>query len=152
MQQVRRKGVVMEYLRIADLRWIFTFSVLLLLAAQDIAIQKIDVRVILVSGLAAVLINILSGEDIVQLGYSCVPGILLTVLGKLTSGIGSGDSWLLFAIGQLLGGSSSIAVLLYASIGCLFSMLIMKKRRQAFVPWLLAGCYIQWVLATAANS
>lgn len=147
MQSLRREGMRMESWSINDLRWISTFSLLILLGGQDIMIRKVDAGLLLPAGIISATANAAAGKTIFQIGEACIPGIFLAVLGKIAGGIGLGDIWLTFVLGQIIGGNNCMAIILYSALLCLPVMLVRKQKVLPFVPFMLGGCYIQWLLS-----
>lgn len=138
---------------------IYIFIVLLLACAIfDIRYQKIP------SVLIWSFIIIMAGYRIVMCarGMSSfsemlgllLPGILMSILSRVSSEIGNGDGLIMIATGCYLGGIRNIGMLFVAfllaafvSIGFLIGTRSMKNRKIAFAPFLLtASLIIEWIL------
>ena len=103
-------------------------------------------------GLALVyrLTMIILGQGTMIEGILClIPGIVLIILSYWGKAVGSGDGWLIIAVGLVLEWEALISVLLHSFLAAgLFSigyMLIAHKNRKetiAFVPFLFLGMLI----------
>ena len=141
------------------LRQVLCSGYLLICAAQDIRRQTIDIRVSVLAGCAALVLDgaaLAGGQlDILTSLAGLVPGILLLALALFSGGAaGVGDGICFLVLGTLLGTWMTWAVLmsaliLAAAVGALL-MAFRKAGRRTHMPF-LAFAAASWALILAAR-
>lgn len=121
-------------------------------AVADIKKKSIDVRILAGFFLAAVLVLLISGEELFWWNriLGLFPGALLLLISYLSHGaVGKGDAYVLFFMGYVLGLLSVLEILFWAWAACFvaaayFFIKKKKNKRLPFIPFLAVSflcCY-----------
>lgn len=117
------------------------FIVLLFLSYIDIRLHRVSVRVLAVSGGAAVLYQLFFGKRCVwEILAGAGIGLLFLLIGRITKeSVGYGDSWGIFVLGLYLGFGELLTVLLIAffllAVFAVFVLCVKKMSRKCFLPF-----------------
>lgn len=126
------------------------FIVLLFLSYIDIRLHRVPVKVLAVSGAAAVLYQFVFGECCVwEILAGAGIGLLFLLIGRITKeSVGYGDGWGIFVLGLYLGFGELLTVLLISffllAIFAVFVLCLKKMPRKCAFPFFpfLTGGYV----------
>ena len=124
-------------------------AVMVLLAIEDLRFLKLNMPVIWLMSLTAVVLRIISQEDIWSILLSFIPGLLLILISGITRGtVGLGDGFAVMMVGACLDFFRTVGVvsvsLILLSVGALVMLIFKKAGRKTIVPYMpwLLGPYI----------
>ena len=136
-----------------DERWAAWAAFVIILAGawSDWRTREVSGKFLLISAGVGVCFTILGGRSWRELALSCLPGITLLVLSRLTNGgIGEGDGWFFVVMGLLLDAGEAVGLLLSGFCLCVFTGLLLlmqavwngrgcRNLRIPFLPFLIPG-------------
>lgn len=137
-----------------DLSIITTIGVFLYvinISLIDIKKKKVPLWMLLVLIFCGMMVQIISYHGIFNLFYCMLPGLVMLLLGRISSQqVGYGDGLLLLGLGLLLG-AQKIVIVLFGALFCSFvvAMILLltkkgtKKTQIAFFPCVLVGMIFQ---------
>lgn len=124
------------------------FIVLLFLSYMDIKLHRVPIKVLAVSGSAAVLYHLIFGECCIWeiLGGAGI-GLLFLLISRITGeSVGYGDGWGIFVLGLYLGFGELLTVLLISFfLLALFAVFVLGVKKMSrkyafpFFPFLAGG-------------
>ena len=123
-------------------------AVMVLLAIEDLRFLKLNMPVIWLMSLTAVVLRIISQEDIWSILLSFIPGLLLILIS-----VGLGDGFAVMMVGACLDFFRTVGVvsvsLILLSVGALVMLIFKKAGRKTIVPympWLLTAYILGGIL------
>ena len=134
-------------------RWATWTAVAMILfgAWSDWRTREISGRFLLISASAGVCLALFGVRSWSEVALSCLPGIALLCLSRLTNGgIGEGDGWFFVVIGLLLDVGEIVGLLLSGFCLCVLTGLLLlmqavwnghgyRNLRIPFLPFLIPG-------------
>lgn len=125
--------------------WLVVGVCLLILSIQDLIFHEVNILIICIGLIMGVMAEIIGDKGIWKMIFGLMPGIAILIAGYLSKeAIGYGDGLATMVIGCLIGLWDTMAIVLYAFIlSALVSLILIvfckRKKKIAFIPFLLVG-------------
>lgn len=135
------------------IEYIWALIFLLICSISDLRERKVNVGVCIISGLVGIGVNFIRKvHSVAELLFGAVIGMTFIGISIITrQRIGLGDSFVILALGLILGGIQSFNIILWAFILCtllaFLEMIILRVKMNdslPFVPFVTVASIIQF--------
>lgn len=129
-------------------------SGLLLLSVEDFRTRRVNISGLVLLSVVALLLHLLEGTEVVELGIALLPAVGLGILYLLMPGrMGVGDIWVVGIIGLFEGGVFTVWCVVIGAVMAFFRILFGKfwKGEIALVPYLLLASEVLLLCERLSN-